>query len=617
MELRTYLAILWRRKWVIAVTLVVTVTVVVIGTLMATPKYVASTTLRVLTATGGSVDWVEYHVMYADRLMNTYAQIATSGPVLEELVLKLSLDGPPQIEVEVLANTELMQITVEDPNPILAREAANALAEILVTQSRELYTGGGRTAQEILSEQLAQIEDESNQARREYESLVTQSPEDSERIAAASRSVELKQETYAMLLEQYERARVTEAIRANVLSVVEPAVVPQAPSKPRQALNIALGFMVGLAGGIGLAFLFENLDTTLHTTEQIEEVTELPTLGEISTARRQRQIAFFNGNSPQGEAFRRLRTNIFALSFSVRDTTVAPDMAFRRLPTDIFGLDHDPPLQTLLVTSAEPKEGKSTIVANLAFAIAQSGRKVIVVDGDLRRPILHKIFDLSNEIGLSSILRQEVTLDEAAQDSKIPGVQVLTSGPLPPDPAELLGSPQMSALIEQLTQQFDMILLDTPAFPAVADVAVLAPSVDGVVLVVGRAQARGEAVRAARQQLTNVKARLVGVVVNRAKQDSSHRYYKYHQQTKIAQVRDPLAEIYGIGPVYEKALNALGILTFAQLAEQDPEELAGKIRAYVTVKRIYRDRWTEQAQTLIHLENHDRSLSDENSPKPG
>jgi succinoglycan biosynthesis transport protein ExoP len=433
MELGAYLAILWRRKWVIAVTATVTVTVVVIGTLMATPKYVASTTLRVLTAAGGSADWVDYDIMYTDRLMNTYIKIATSRPVLGELVRRLGLGKPPQIEVEILPDTELFQITVEDPNPIVAREAANALAEILVARSEELYTG--------------------------------------------------------------KRVR-------DFVSVIEPAFAPSAPSKPPTKRNIALGFMVGLAGGIGLAFLFENLDTTLYTTEQIKEVAELSTLGKIPTARRQRQVTFFNGNSPQGEAFRRLRTHIFTL-------------------------DQGMPLQTLLVTSAEPREGKSTIVANLALAIAQSGRKVIVVDGDLRRPTLHRIFDLSNEIGLSSILKQEATLDEAAQDSKIAGVQVLTSGPLPSNPAELLGSPQMTALIEQLAQQFDMVLLDTPSLLAVTDAAVLAPTVDGVVLVVGRAQAQREAVRAAHQQLVYVKARSIGVVVNRAEQDGS--YYYYHR----------------------------------------------------------------------------------------
>jgi capsular exopolysaccharide synthesis family protein len=500
MEIRNYIVILWRRKWVIAVTVAVTLTVAVIGTLMATPTYVASTTLRVLTPSSGSVDWASYDMGYTNRLMNTYVRIATTGPVLEELVQRLGLNESPRIEVEILPNTELMHITVEDPNPVLAAEAANALADMLIAQSRELYTGGGKTAWEILGEQLTQIDDELSQARKEYEALITQSPEDSERITAASRSIALKEETYATLLDQYERARVKEAMQANTVFVVEPAVPPPSPSKPRKKLNVALGCMVGLSGGLGLAFLFENLDTTLYTTQQIEEVTALSALGRIPAANRKPPSAFFNGNSPQGEAFRRLRANVLAL-------------------------DQDVTLRTLLVTSAEPREGKSTVVANLAFAIARSGRKVIVVDADLRLPTLHKIFGLSNEIGLSSVLKQEAALDEAVQDSHISGVRVLTSGPLPPDPAELLGSSQMTALIKQLAQQFDVILLDAPSLLAVSDAAVLASIVDGVLLIVGRAQARREAVRAACQHLADVNSRPVGFVVNRAEQDGSYNYY--------------------------------------------------------------------------------------------
>jgi len=506
MELRAYLAILWRRKWVIGVTLAVTMTFTIIATLMQTPTYVASTTLRVLTATSGTFDRITYDIKYAERVMNTYVEIATSSPVLEDLVERLGLDRPPQIDVEIVPNTELIRIEVEGTDPTLAALAANTLAEILTFRSKELYSGGGRSAQEILSAQLDQIGHELEQARKEHENLVTQFPDDVERITAASRSIELKEDTYNMLLDQYEQVRIREAILSNTLSVVEPAMASHAPSKPRKELNIALGFMVGLAGGVGLAFLFENLDTRLYATEEIKKVTELPVLGQIPTARRQRQIALSNGNSSQGEAFRRLRTNIFAL-------------------------DHDAPMRTLLVTSAEPREGKSTIVANLALSIAQSGRSVIAVDGDLRLPTLHRVFDLPNEIGLSSILKQEATLDEAAQDSKIPGVHVLTSGPLPPNPAELLDSPQMAALIEQLAQQFEVVLLDTPSLLAVTDAAVLAPIVDGVVLVVGRTRGRRGAVQAARQQLADAKARSIGVVVNRAEKDSCYSYY-YRMRTR-------------------------------------------------------------------------------------
>ncbi len=500
MELRSYLAILWRRKWVIATATAVTVIVTVIGTLLVTPTYTASTTLRVAPAASstGQLGWDD--IQYADRLMNTYSKIIASGPLLQEVAQRLGLDKAPKVDVQIPANSELMQITVEDQNPVRAKEAANTLAELFIAQVRAQYTGGGKTAQEILKEQVDQIGDELNQARRDYASLIAQSPGETERIAAAKRLVDLKEGIYANLLEQYDRTRVTEALRANTISVLQPAVVPDTPSKPRKALTIALGLLVGLVGGLGLAFLFENLDTTLHTTGQIEQTTELHILGNIPATKQPRQITFFTNNSPQEEAFRSLRTNILML-------------------------DTNTPLQKLLVTSAEPGEGKSTIVANLAFATAGVRRKVVVVDADLRLPKLHYIFGLMNSIGLSSVLKQETTSHEAVQESIIPGVHVLTSGPLPPNPAELLSTPQMTKLMEQLTERFDVVLLDTPALLPVTDTAVLAPIVDGVLLVVGRTQARQEAVQAALRQLANVKARLVGIVVNRAEQSDGYRYY--------------------------------------------------------------------------------------------
>lgn len=184
-------------------------------------------------------------------------------------------------------------------------------------------------------------------------------------------------------------------------------------------------------------------------------------------------------------------------------------------------------LKAFLITSAEPGDGKSTIVANLALAMAKSGRKIIVVDSDLRLPTLHKIFELNNEVGLSNVLRHEVSLPEAIQYSHIAGVQVLTSGPLPPNPVDLLDTPQMQALIEYLKKHFDLVLLDTPALLPVIDAAVLAPMVDGVVMIIRRAQTRQEAVQAAQQQLNTVKAVPVGIVVNQAQHDNRYDYYHH------------------------------------------------------------------------------------------
>jgi capsular exopolysaccharide synthesis family protein len=507
MEIGAYLTILWQRKVLVVATLVATVTVVVVGTLRATPIYEASATVRVLTAARGPVDWTGYDINYSDRLMNTDVQIATSGPVLEELVQRLGLSEPPPIQVEVVPNTELIKIVVEDADPVLARDAANALADILVARGKELYGGETRTAQETLNAQLAQIEEELTQARRDYEALIAQPAQDTERIQALARSIEVKQQTYATLLQQYQRMQLTEAMQTNALSIMEPATTPQAPSKPRKVLNVALGSMAGLLAGVGLAFLSNRLDTRLISVEQIEQATALSTLGRIPTAWRRQSPVFENGNAAQREAYRRLRTNLDALARGSR-------------------------LKTLLVTSAEPGEGKSTIVASLARAVAQSGRRVIVVDADLRRPVLHRLFGLSNQAGLSSVLRQESTLEKAVQLDGIPGLYVLTSGPLVHNRAELLGSQQMTALIGSLGQSYDLVVLDTPCLLGASDGAVLAPMVDGVVLVVARARTGRAAVQSACQQLADVKARLVGVVVNRAKPDSDQRYYQYYRQNR-------------------------------------------------------------------------------------
>ncbi len=578
MELRTYLAVLWRRKWVIAITVAVTLVVVVIGTLMMTPSYEAFSTIRIAIAAGGPVSYTDY--MYAERLMNTYAELATSGPVLEELTQQFGGHAPLQIEVELIPNTELMRIVVEDVNPVLTAEATNALAEILVAHSRELYAGGSKAAHEILGEQLAQIEEELNRAQGEYENLVIEYPENAERIEAVGHSIRLKQETYATLLQQYENARATEAIRANALSIVEPATIPPTPSRPRKTLNVALGLMVGLMGGVGLAFLLENLDTRLHSAEQVADVTALRVLGRIPETRKSQTHVFLNGDAPQREAYRHLRTNIHSLA-----------------EVESF--------QTLLVTSAEPREGKSTIAANLASAIAQSDRQVVIVDADLRRPSLHTAFDLPNRIGLSSVLQAKFTHKEAVQYSKDSGVWVLTSGPLPYNPAELLSTPQMGTLIEDLAQRFDMILVDTPSLLAVTDAAVLAPKVDGVVLVVAYAQVSRPSVRSACRVLTDVHARPVGVVVNRMNRGIGRHYRQYYHEPDIGQRADPLTEIQGIGPVYEKALNAAGISSFAQLAEQDPKQLSEILGEQVSVERISRDQWIEQAQAFVRPWNHE------------
>ena len=273
MNLKIFLAILWGKKWVILTTMLVTVAVVTTFTIMTTPTYIATATLRVATAASGTVSYTDF--MYADRLMNTYMKLATSSPVLGELAEKLGITQIPEIKVVSVPNTELIQISAISSDPKMAQSAANTLGEILVSQSKELYSGGEKSLLAILGDQLAQAEAELKQARLDYEALVASQPKATEEVDVANKTIELREKTYASLLDEYEQARLREALQANTVSVVVPATIPIKPSEPRVAINIILGFLVGLCGGVGLAFLVENLNSRLYTSEQIESLTGL------------------------------------------------------------------------------------------------------------------------------------------------------------------------------------------------------------------------------------------------------------------------------------------------------------------------------------------------------
>jgi non-specific protein-tyrosine kinase len=490
--------------WIIIVTLLVTMIVVIVGTFLTTPMYTATAVIRIATAAGSTGNYTDY--MYADRIMNTYVQSVTSTPVLDGLKLHFNIQELPQIKAEIIPSTELIKITVGATDPNFAADLANYLCNYLISKSETLYSGGGKSPVEILNEQLNQLSGELAIARSDYQNLLLNSPQATEQLSALNQSITLKQEMYATVLDQYEQARVREALRANTISVFEPAEVPLAPSSPKKILNIALGLIVGLIGGLGLAFLFENLDTTLYTTDQIEAITKLPSIGKIPKLERNNSFHDMYNNFAYGESFRRLRTNILSVDF---------------------------PMKILLITSAEPSEGKSRILANLVYTMAQSGRNVIVVDCDLRVPTQHKLFNIDNKVGLSCVLEQKVTFKEAIQSCEFHGVHILPSGPLPINPSELLGSDPMKILINQLAHIFDLVIIDAPAVLSVADAAVLAPLVDAIALVIYRGKTSARAVLSAQAQLSKIKARWIGVIVNRAEMNDNNYYYNRKKETKI------------------------------------------------------------------------------------
>ena len=247
-----------------------------------------------------------------------------------------------------------------------------------------------------------------------------------------------------MLLSQYDKARVDEAMRANSIGIVEPATVPGISSKPNIRLNIALGALVGLMGGIGLAFLFENLDPTVRSTEDLETVARVRLLGRI----------------PMWRGRRRFRHKAGSVEDDAVQTSVGE--AFRVLSTNLLAITTEERMKTVLIASAVPGAGKTMVITKLAAAIAQAGRQVLVVDGDLRNPNVHKAFDLAQRPGLSDVLLHPNHLGSAVQDTEVRGVRVLASGSKRTNPAAVLSELAMSDVFRKLAAQADIVLVDSP-----------------------------------------------------------------------------------------------------------------------------------------------------------
>lgn len=511
MSVQRYLDILARRLWVILFTLLIALIVAAAGSYVQQPIYSASATVRVAQAPAdGIVEYVEY--MYAERLLKTYGEILKSGPFLDETITRLKLKEMPEdlvkrIKVEVILNTELIKITADAPDPGQAAGIANTLASLLVERSQSLFFGGTKSAREIIEEQLRSTEENLQRNRTALKIAMGASPPIQETIDALTVEIKLGEEIYAGLMTQYEQAQLSEASQANNVTVSEPATVPRQPSKPRIALNLALAALVGLLAGLALAFLLESLDSTLHNVGDLEAVTHLPVLGLLPLA----------GG---------LRTPDRAIAFS--NPAVSPTLveAYRMLRTSILASGAGFLPRRLLITSPEAGTGKSIVSANLAVAIAQTGRRVVIVDADLRRSSQHKIFGLPNVTGLSTVLRGETGLEAALQETSYPNLRVLTAGPQPPDPAELLGSQPGIEFLAGLEGVADLVLVDSPPLLAVTDSAALLPHVDGSLLVVARDLTTSRRIQAACQLAEKVGGKITGVIFNRAQGDE--RYYSYH-----------------------------------------------------------------------------------------
>jgi len=333
------------------------------------------------------------------------------------------------------------------------------------------------------------------------------------------RDLETNQQLYESILQRMKEAGVSAALKSSNIRVVDPARVPTYPSQPNVPRNLLLGILLGLISGVGLAFGVEMMDNTVRTPEQVQVVSALPSLGIVPMS------IPFNGNGSK-LLKQSSRSRVEIISHSHPKSEIAE--SYRALRTSILLSALGSPPQVILVTSALPQEGKTTTAVNCSIVLAQQGGRVLLVDGDLRRPSVHHSLGLRAGGGLSTLLTGTNQIEQVlVRAPQVPNLFVLPAGPTPPQPAELLSSDLMKHFIATWRGQFDHIVIDTPPALSVTDAVALSVEADSVILVIRSGATSKEALRRARDLLLRVNAKVTGVVVNAAdlRAPDLHHYY--------------------------------------------------------------------------------------------
>jgi capsular exopolysaccharide synthesis family protein len=341
------------------------------------------------------------------------------------------------------------------------------------------------------------------------------------------RQAEANKAMYDGLLTKLKEANIAAGLKSSNIRVVDPAMVPSTPSRPAKARNIGLSFLVGLVGGIGLALLREYLDNTVKTPDDIENLARLPALAVVPTFTNEngtgRRGRFLNGASRNGHD---KRIELVAQHLPKSQMSEA----FRALRTALLLSQADHPPQVILVTSALPREGKTTAAANLAVTLAQLGDRTLLIDADLRKPGVGRLLNMTDGkyAGLSSYLAGVSSLElVAVPHPAIPNLVAIPTGPLPPNPADLLSSHKLADALRELRSQYKFIVIDSPPIMAATDAVILSVQADGVLLVVRSGETPKEAFTRARDLLSSVKCHLLGVVLNAVDSSAPDYYYSY------------------------------------------------------------------------------------------
>jgi receptor protein-tyrosine kinase len=436
-ELLQFIRIIGKRKAIIILGTLVCLLSAIAVTSYITPQYEASA--QILVSQGQALPNSQslgdsyQAILMSERLTKTFSQLLGSRILAEKVIETLELPLLPEdlkqkISAKPVRETQLIQLSVIDPNPILAKQLADTFASEFIEMTKQV----------IPSTALIDVQ------------------------------------------------------------IVEPAAVPLEPVSPKPPLNSVLALVIGLIASTGFAFLLEALDVTVKETEEVEQIIELPGLARIPRA--ENPLLLSNESSIIPEVYRSLRTNLQYLNF-------------------------DQSIKSLVVSSPNMEEGKTTVSSNLAIVHAQAGYSVLLIDCDLRRPRLSEVFNRSSGNGLSNVLVGATEPRHVVQRTDIEGLYIIASGPIPPNPADLLSSERIDKLLVSIGKNFDLIIMDCPPVLGIADTSILAAKTNAVLLVSSYGKTKKNEMVSAKDALGKVGARIIGFVINGTERSGDNGYY--------------------------------------------------------------------------------------------
>lgn len=506
MSLERYFQRVWHWWWLILLCTFMAAVASYVASSRQPYIYQTSTSLRV----GGEVTrksnpgFQDFEV--PDQLARSYAQVVRQEPILQATIDSLELpiswnELQGQVFAAPVEGTQLLGITVQDTSPKRAVAIADEIAHQLIAQSPTSPENKARQEQsEFVKSQLNDLKSRMENAKARVEELrveldntlsARQIQDLQTEIANLEDLINTWQSNYTDLLGFLEGGD-----SPNTLAVVEPAILPTKPVSPNIPLNVALAAVAAFMLSLGAAIVIEYFDDTIKSSDELKAFLGSNVLGSVSRMKgvdyQGKLITAQNSFAPSVEAFRLLRINVLYTG-------------------------EEPAVKCMMVASPNSGEGKSLITANLGMTLAQADLKTVIVDADLRRPIMHKIFQLSNSEGLTDLLRSAtLNIDSQLKSTPVDNLRVITSGPLPPNPAELVGSQHMATLLKRLSGIADIVILDSSPILAVSDAVVLANRVGHVILVVEAGRTRQKAIKQALARLHQAGAKVMGSILNRA-----------------------------------------------------------------------------------------------------